>query len=474
MDSFELNKIAGAVLATGLGVMAISIISEAIYSPAEPAKPGFVIATNEATGGETASGTSGAPQVAPIAARLQTADPKKGEAVAKKCMACHTLDKGQPNKVGPNLYGVVGTPIIRPETGFNYSQAFQAKGKEGFTWTFEHLDAFLTNPRKDIPGTAMSFAGLPKPEDRANVIDYLRTLSDNPEPLPPPPAAPAGNQAAAAPAAGGTAAPAATQAAAGNASAAPASFVEEVKNADVKKGQQSANKCLACHTLQKGQPNKVGPNLYGVVGTPIIRPQTGYDYSQAFQDKGKEGFTWTFDHLNQFLTDPRKFIPGTKMTFAGIAKEQERADVVAYLRTLSDNPVPLPETGAATQPAAGQTSQPAAPAAGQSSQPAAGQSGQPAAPAAGQSGQPAAGQSSQPAAPAAGQSGQPAAPAAGQSGQPAAGQSSQPAGPAAESTGPAAPGAEPAPNSQPTPANPGVSGTAPSGDGTTAPTTPAQ
>ncbi len=139
-----------------------------------------------------------------------------------------------------------------------------------------------------------------------------------------------------------------------------------VRTADAKKGQSIANKCLACHTLQKGQPTRVGPNLYGVVGTPIIRPETGYNYSQAFQAKGKEGFTWTFDNLNHFLTDPRKFIPGTNMTFPGLPNEQDRADVVAYLRTLSDNPVPLPAAPAAggaapTAPANGTA--PAAPAA---------------------------------------------------------------------------------------------------------------
>lgn len=378
MDSFELNKIAGAVLATGLGVMALSIISEAIYSPGEPAKPGYEIATNEgseaAGGGEAGSG--GAPEVTPIAARLQTADAKKGEQVAKKCLACHTMAKGQPNKVGPNLYGVVGAPIIHPEKNFNYSQAFQEKGKTGFTWTFENLDAFLAEPRKDIPGTAMSFAGLPKPEDRADIIAYLRSLADNPVALPPPPPPGAGGAAAnapapggaaeggaaapaqdgaAAPAPGGAATPAeGGQAAAGNAGggAAPVSFVEAVKTADVKKGESSARKCLACHTLEKGQPNKIGPNLYGVVGTPIIRPETGYAFSQAFQDKGKQGFTWTYDNLNQFLTSPKTFISGTKMTFAGISKEQERAEVVAYLRTLSDNPAPLPEAGGAA-PATG-------------------------------------------------------------------------------------------------------------------------
>jgi cytochrome c len=221
MDSFELNKIAGAVLATGLGVMALSIMSEAIYAPSEPAKPGYVIATDDTGGEGGAAGGTGGEQVATIAERQQTADVTKGEASAQKCQASHTMDKGQPNKVGPNLFNIVGSPIIHPDNGFKYSQAFEDKGKEGFTWTFENLDTFLANPRGDIPGTAMSFAGLKKPDERANVIAYLRTMADTPIPLPA-----AGGDTAQAPAPATDAAPADNSAVPADAGAAPAAPAE--------------------------------------------------------------------------------------------------------------------------------------------------------------------------------------------------------------------------------------------------------
>jgi len=192
MDSFEFNKIAGAILGTALGVMAISIISEAVFHMGEPAKPGFEVAV---TAAPAAAPAGGAPAVAPIADRLQKADPAAGKEIANKCLACHTLDKGQPAKIGPNLYGVVGGPAAHME-GFKYSKAMEDRRAAGGQWTFADLDQFLTSPKAFVPGTAMGFAGLPKPEDRANVIAYLDTLADNPVPLPTPGAAPASGAAA--------------------------------------------------------------------------------------------------------------------------------------------------------------------------------------------------------------------------------------------------------------------------------------
>jgi cytochrome c len=176
MDSFELNKILGAFLFTCLAIVALSIAAGAIFSPELPAKPGFNIAVQESNASAPAAP---APEV-PIEQLLASADPTRGANVAKQCQTCHTLDKGGPNRTGPNLWGIVGRPRAS-EPGFNYSAAMKAKGG---TWTIDELNSFLTNPRGYIPGTAMTFTGLPRGPQRADVIDYLNTLSDNPKPLP--------------------------------------------------------------------------------------------------------------------------------------------------------------------------------------------------------------------------------------------------------------------------------------------------
>ncbi len=182
MDSFELNKMAGALLATVFIIMSIRLASDALFEKEAPEKPGFAIVAAEAAPGGEAAGGEAAAVVEPIAPLLASADATAGEAVFKKCAACHSGDKGGANKVGPNLWGVVGRPIASHE-GFNYSAGFKefAPGKN---WDYEALAHFVTKPKAYIKGTAMGFAGLPKPEDRANLIAYLRTLADTPVPLP--------------------------------------------------------------------------------------------------------------------------------------------------------------------------------------------------------------------------------------------------------------------------------------------------
>jgi cytochrome c len=179
MNSFELNKILGAILGTCLIMLALNIGASAIFAPEKPSKPGYNIAVKEESAGEKAGAPKEPEQ--PIETLLAKASIEKGQATAKQCQACHTFEKGGPNRVGPNLWNIVGSARGEDRGGFNFSAAMKGKGGN---WSFDELNKFLTNPRGYIPGTAMTFAGLSRAEQRADVIDYLRTLADNPLPLP--------------------------------------------------------------------------------------------------------------------------------------------------------------------------------------------------------------------------------------------------------------------------------------------------
>jgi cytochrome c len=212
------NTVAGWVLAGGIAALGLSIASSMYFKTERPEKMGYVV-----EGVEDESGGGGEAADKPIAFYLQTADPAKGADVFKKCAACHNADKGGPNALGPNLYGVVGDGVASGRGGFAFSDALKTKGG---SWDWQNLSDWLKSPKAFAPGTKMTFAGLSKPEDRANVIAYLNKQSDAPKSMPAAPAeaAPAagGDKAAAA---GGdkAAAPAGDKmAAAGDKSAAPA------------------------------------------------------------------------------------------------------------------------------------------------------------------------------------------------------------------------------------------------------------
>jgi cytochrome c len=196
MDSFEINKILGALLGTCLVLVAMHIASGAIFTAEPPAKPGYEIAVKEEQPGGGAP--AAAPAEVPIENLLASASTDRGAQVAKQCQACHNLQEGQGAKVGPDLYGIVGRQVASV-SGFNYTAALK---KLGGTWTFDALNKWLTKPSADAPGTAMTFAGLSNEKQRADVIAYLNTLSANPLPLPTAQgaAAPAANPLPAAPA----------------------------------------------------------------------------------------------------------------------------------------------------------------------------------------------------------------------------------------------------------------------------------
>ncbi|MEA1830628.1 c-type cytochrome [Methylobacterium durans] len=175
MDSFEVNKVAGAVLGALLFAMGSGFVAELIYHPKPAGNAGYELPEPKAE-------TAGAPaaKAEPVAVRLASANVEKGQGGTKACQSCHSFEKGGPNKVGPHLWDVVERQKAH-EPGFDYSASLKEKGG---AWTYEDLDHFLESPKGYAKGTKMAFAGISSPQERANVIAYLRTLSDSPKALP--------------------------------------------------------------------------------------------------------------------------------------------------------------------------------------------------------------------------------------------------------------------------------------------------
>jgi len=205
MDSLDVNKGIAAVLVAGIAFFITGMLGDNLVYEQRPAKPAIAIQGAPAAGAGAAPAAPAGP--APIIPLLASADVKKGDTfVHQVCTACHTVNQGGKPLIGPNLYGVVGGPHDH-ESGFDYSAALEKF--KGQPWTYEQLNKWLFDPQTYAPGTRMTFAGIKNTQQRADVIAYLRTLAQTPDPLPAPePAAKAGETAPAP----GTAAPAGTQA----------------------------------------------------------------------------------------------------------------------------------------------------------------------------------------------------------------------------------------------------------------------
>ena len=179
MDSFELNKIIAAILMVALLVIGLGKIADSVFYVKKPENPGYQVEVEN----QLTSITTKAAEVVEkidIAAIMALGDVTSGEKIFKKCAACHSINKGGKNKIGPALYNVVGRAVGGVDD-YKYSKALASYGKE---WTFEELNGFLLKPASYIKGTKMSYAGLRKEKDRASVIKYLNQKSDSPKPLP--------------------------------------------------------------------------------------------------------------------------------------------------------------------------------------------------------------------------------------------------------------------------------------------------
>ncbi|HMH65994.1 MAG TPA: cytochrome c family protein [Rhizomicrobium sp.] len=204
MDSFEWNKIIGAVLGTAIFIFVVRLVAEKVYEPEKPAKPGYTVegvVEASAGGGAAAPVEETMPDWGTV---LASADVAAGKATSTKCEQCHDTSSAKTTKIGPPLFGVVDRARASI-AGFAYSSAM--KGKPG-NWTYDELFKFIKAPGVDIPGTKMSFAGLRNEKDRINLIAFLRSNADSQAPIPAPAPKAAAAPAAAAPAAAAPAAPA--------------------------------------------------------------------------------------------------------------------------------------------------------------------------------------------------------------------------------------------------------------------------
>ena len=179
MDSFEVNKIIAAILMVALLVIGLGKIADGVFHVKKPKNPGYQVEVEKQLISSTSKTTKAVEKI-DIAVIMALGDVTSGEKIFKKCAACHSINKGGKNKIGPALYNVVGRAVGGVDE-YKYSKTLASYDKD---WTFEELNGFLQKPATYLKGTKMSYAGLRKEKDRASVIKYLNLNSDSPKPLP--------------------------------------------------------------------------------------------------------------------------------------------------------------------------------------------------------------------------------------------------------------------------------------------------
>jgi len=209
---------------------------------------------------------------------------EKGEAAFGQCAGCHTIEEGGPHLTGPNLYGIFGRDIAS-SPGFKYSDQLLAKSG---VWDQNLLNRYIARPKLAVPGNKMPYRGLTSPHQRADLIQWLKSN--------------------------------------------PAKLNTARTNDDIMNGARFATTCAACHTFGKGDPNSIGPNLWGVVGRPIASIGT-FDYSERLL---RRSGTWTPNALEEFFTENKEFEQGSHMAFRRLTRAIDRRDIIAWLSTLSD------------------------------------------------------------------------------------------------------------------------------------------
>ena len=397
MNAFEINKFVGAILAALVFAMGLSVMSDIIFTEKELAEPAYIIAIPD----DAIEVAEQEEEQIPFETLLASADPEAGAGAVRVCGACHSWEPDGANGIGPALYNVVGREIGGHE-GFGYSSALVDHGAGGKVWDWNELSGFLENPAGWVPGTIMGYGGIADPEERADVVAYLASISPDGPPLPTaadvevaaapadtatdateagaaaPAEAPAEAEASTeeAPAASEEApatseeedaasatdeAPAETDTAAA-AEAAPAEvevaaleqdapaeeaapaaasvdpFTQLVASADPAVGASKAVICQACHNAAEGAPSKVGPNLYNVFGPAASKE---FNYSAAMQSHAASVPEWNVATLNTYLEAPMEVVPGTTMAYGGVKDENERAEIIAWLYSISPDFGPL-------------------------------------------------------------------------------------------------------------------------------------